>query len=64
MPQHRHKPDGPAEQDAARLKISPAINTPSPAWLDLIEASCRAEELFGVDECERFAEELRRRRSR
>lgn len=64
MPQHRHKPDGPAEQDAARLKISHAINTPSPALLDLIEASCRAEELFGVDECERFAEELRRRRSR
>lgn len=64
MPQHRHRPPVQAEQDAARLKISHAINTPTPAWRDLLEASCRAEELFGVDECERFAEELRRRRSR
>lgn len=40
MPQHRHRPPVQAEQDAARLKISHAINTPSPAWLDLIDTSC------------------------
>lgn len=28
---------------------------------DLKESALKAEELFGIEECERFAEELRRR---
>ena len=28
-------------------------------WLHMLDAAIDAEEMFGVDECERYAEELR-----
>lgn len=30
----------------------------------LIDAACEAEETFGVDECERYAEELRKKKKK
>lgn len=31
---------------------------------DLIEAACEAEERYGVDECERFADDLKRKKEK
>lgn len=36
-----------------------SIRSLDPAWLKLIDDAAEAEEMFGVDECERFADEQR-----
>lgn len=36
------------------------MSIPSSALLSLIDDACLAEEMFGVDECERYAEEVRK----
>jgi len=76
MPRHTHNAPPEAEQDAGRLKMDPRIDPcmrpPCRAPLacsafgycrirnQMIDAACAAEEQFGVDECERFADEARR----